>query len=133
MKPGDGDIERLSEMIAVGRKRRQKRGITYFGLKAHEVALLKSTMECAPELAGDYELRDPNHADTCDIIVVNQDSNAATSWWKSLKLQKPSTMPVFLCDSTPANDDNVYCKRPFSPSFLQAALEDVLRQTKAPG
>ena len=49
-------------MLRIGKKRREKLGITYFGLLGHEVALLKSMMERAPDLAADYELREPNQA-----------------------------------------------------------------------
>jgi len=111
-------------MISFGKKRREKLGITHFGLMGHEVAVLESTMESTPDLAAGYELREPNQADTCDIVVVNQDSQLATSWWTSLKKRNPSAVPMFLTDSKEAADDSVYCKRPFSPSFVQAAFQD---------
>jgi hypothetical protein len=113
-------------MIKAGKKRRAKLGITYFGLMGHEIAVLKSTMESTPDLTADYELRDPNQAVTCDIVVVNQDSQLATSWWKNVRKQNPSAVPMFLTDSKQASGDNAYCKRPFSPSFLKAALRNLV-------
>ena len=113
-------------MLKVGKKRTRKRGITCFGLLGHEVAVVRSTMESTPELASDYELREPNHAGTCKIVVVNQDSQLAKSWWKNYKKRHPSAVPMFLTNSKPAPDDSAYCKRPFSPSFLQAAVQDLL-------
>jgi len=112
-------------MLRVGKKRREKLGITYFGLLGHEVALLKSMMESAPDLAVDYELRDPNHAGSCGIVVVNKDIQLATSWWKNYKKRHPLAVPLFLTDSKTDPDDSAYCKRPFSPSILQAAFQDV--------
>ena len=45
--------------VASQKKRRERLCITYFGLVGYEVALLKSVMESAPDLAADYELREP--------------------------------------------------------------------------
>jgi hypothetical protein len=112
-------------MLKLWKKRPEKLGITYFGLLGHEIAVLKSTLEIAPDLAADYELREPNHAGTCDIVVVNQDSQLATSWWKNYKKRHPLTVPLFLTDSKNP-DESTYCKRPFSPSFLRAAVQDLV-------
>jgi len=116
-------------MLKLGKKRPEKLSITYFGLLGHEIAVLKSTLEIAPDLAADYELREPNQAGTCDIVVVNQDSQLATSWWKYYKKRHPSTVPLFLTDSKHP-DDSAYCKRPFSPSFLRAAMQDVVSKNR---
>ena len=116
-------------MLKFGKKRREKLGITYFGLLGHEIAVLKSTLEIAPDLAADYELRVPNQAGTCDIVMVNQDSQLATSWWRYYKKRHPSTVPLFLTDSKQP-DDSAYCKRPFSPSFLRAAVQDVVSRNR---
>ena len=110
-------------MFKIARKRREKHGITHFGLEGHEIAVLKSTMENVPDLA-DYELREPNEAGTCNIVVVNQDSQLATSWWNNFKKRHPSAVPMYLTNSK--TDDSAYCKRPFSPSFVQAAFRDFL-------
>ena len=117
-------------MIRVGKKRQEKLGITHFGLMGHEIAVLKSTMESAPDLAADYELREPNQAGTCDIVVVNQDSQLATSWWKFYKKRNPAAIPLFLTDSKETLDDRVYCKRPFSPSVLRAAVQDSVSKNR---
>ena len=117
-------------MLKVGKKRREKLGITYFGLLGHEVAVLKSTVESAPDLAADYELRDPNEAGAYDIVVVNQDSKLATSWWKNFKKRNPTAVPMFLTNSKQTPDDSAYCKRPFSPSFLQAAFQDLVSKNR---
>lgn len=111
-------------MIWIGKKRREKLGITYFGLMGHEIAVLKSTMESTPDLDADYELREPSEAATCNIVVVNQDSQLAKSWWKNFTRRNPSAVPMYLTDSKPESDDSAYCKRPFSPSFIQAAFQD---------
>ena len=113
-------------MIGILNKRQEKLGITHFGLMGHEVAVLKSAVEATPDLAADYELREPNQAGTCDIVVVNQDSNLATSWWKSHKKQNPAAIPLFLTDSKEGLGDRAYCKRPFSPSVLRAAMQDLV-------
>ena len=113
-------------MLKLGKKRREKLGITYFGLHGHEVALLKSMMESARDLAAEYEIREPNQAGTCDIVVVNRDSELATSWWKNLKKRNPAAAPMFLTNSKQSPDDTAYCKRPFSPAFLQSAFQDFL-------
>ncbi len=113
-------------MLKVGKNRREKLGITYFGLQGHEVALLKSMMDCAPDIAADYELRDPNHAGSCGVVFVNKDSQTATSWWKNYKRRHPTAVPLFLTDSKPAPDEDALCKRPFSPSFVQAAFESLV-------
>ena len=115
-------------MLRVRKKRREKLGITYFGLLGHEVALLKSMMECAPDLAADYELREPNQAGSCGIVVVNKDSQLARSWWKFYKKRHPSAVPLFLTDSKQDPDDSALCKRPFSPSFLQAAFQGLVSE-----
>jgi hypothetical protein len=104
--------------------------ITHFGLLGHEVAVLKSTMESAPDLDGDYELREPNNAGACDIVVVNQDSQVATSWWKNYKKRNPAAVPLFLTDSKESLDDGVYNKRPFSPSVLRAAVQDLVSNSR---
>ncbi len=115
-------------MLRIGKKRREKLGITYFGLLGHEVALLKKMMECSPDLASDYELREPNQAGSCGVVLVNKDSQLATSWWKNYKKRYPSAVPLFLTDSKQDADDSVLCKRPFSPSFLQAAFQDLVSE-----
>ena len=117
-------------MIWIGKKRPEKVGITYFGLMGHEIAVLKSTMEATPDLDADYELREPSEAATCNIVVVNQDSQLATSWWKNLARRNPSAVPMFLTDSKSESDDSVYCKRPFSPSFIQAAFQDFVSKNE---
>ena len=117
-------------MIRIRKKRRERLGITHFGLMGHEIAVLKSTMESTPYLAADYELREPNEAGTCDIVVVNQDSKLATSWWKYFKKRNPTAVPMFLTDSKQPPQDNAYCKRPFSPSFLQAAFQDLASKNR---
>ena len=117
-------------MISVLKKRQEKLGITHFGLMGHEIAVLKSTMESAPDLAAYYELREPNEAGTCDIVVVNQDSQLATSWWKFYKKRNPAAMPLFLTDSKETVDHRVYCKRPFSPSVLRAAVQDLVSKNR---
>lgn len=117
-------------MLRVRKKRREKLGITYFGLLGHEVALLQSMMESAPDLAVDYELRDPNKAGSCGIVVVNKDSHVATSWWKNYKKRHPSAIPLFLTDSRQDSDHSAFCKRPFSPSFLKAAFRGVISENR---
>ena len=113
-------------MIKFRKKRCEKLGITHFGLLGHEIAVLKSTVESTPDLAADYELRDPDEAGTCDIVVVNQDSKLAKSWWKFFKKRNPSAVPMFLTNTKQTPDDSAYCKRPFSPSFLHAAFQDLV-------
>ena len=115
-------------MLRIGKKRREKLGITYFGLLGHEVALLRNMMECAPDLAVDYELREPNQAGSCGVVLVNKDSQLATSWWKTYKKRYPSAVPLFLTDSKQDTDERVLCKRPFSPSFLQAAVQGLVSE-----
>ena len=117
-------------MLNVGKKRSEKLSITYFGLMGHEIAVLKSMMESTPDLAADYELREPNQASTCDIVVVNQDSQLAISWWKNNKKRNPSAVPMFLTNSRQTPDDSAYCKRPFSPSFLHAAFQDFVSKNR---
>ena len=117
-------------MLKVGKNRSEKLGITCFGLMGHEIAVLKSTMESIPDLAADYELLEPNQAGTCDIVVVNQDSQLATSWWKNFKKRNPSAVPMFVTNSKQTPDDSAYCKRPFSPSFLQAAFQDLVSKNR---
>jgi len=117
-------------VIRVGKKLHEKLGITHFGLLGHEIAVLKSTMESAPDLAADYELREPNQVGTCDIVVVNQDSQLATSWWKNYKKRNPAAVPLFLTDSKETLDDSVFCKRPFSPSVLRAAVQDLVSKNR---
>ena len=110
--------------------RREKLGITYFGLQGHEVAVLESMMQRSPDLLGeDYELRDPNHAGSCEFVFVNRDNKVATSWWKNYKKRYPSAVPLFLTDSKAANDDDALCKRPFTPSFVQTAFQGLMNQT----
>ncbi len=113
-------------MLKIRSKQRRKLGITHFGLLGHEVALIESMMERAPDLASDYELRDPNHAGTCEIVLVNKDSQLATSWWKNYKKRHPSAIPLFLTDSREDSGDDAFCKRPFSPSFLEAAFQGLV-------
>ena len=115
-------------MLSIGKKRRKKLGITYFGLLGHEVALLKSMVASAPDLAADYELREPEQADSCGIVIVNKDSKLANSWWKSHKSRHPSAVPLFLTDSKQDPGDGAFCKRPFSPSFLQAAFQGLVSE-----
>ena len=117
-------------MIMFAKKGREKLGITYFGLMGHEVAVLESTMKSTPDLAADYELREPNQAGRCDIVVVNKDSQLATSWWKNFKKRNPTAVPMFLTNSKQTPDDSAYCKRPFSPSFLQAAFQDLVSKNR---
>ena len=112
-------------MIGFGKKP-EKLGITCFGLEDHELAVLRSIMERSTDLLADYELREPMQAATCVVVVVNQDSQLATSWWKNLKKRNPSAIPMFLTNSKQATEDGAYCKRPFSPSVVQAAFEDFL-------
>jgi len=119
-------------MLKLGKKRREKLGITCFGLMDHEIAVLRSTVENAPELDADYELREPNQAGTCGIVIVNQDSQLATSWWKNFKKRHPSAVPMFVTNSRQAPDDSAYCKRPFSPSFVQAAFQDLVSRNSPP-
>lgn len=119
-------------MLKLVKKRRPKLAITYFGLLGHEIAVLKSTMASTPDLAADYELREPNQAGTCDIVVVNKDSQLATSWWNDLKKRNPSAVALFLTNSKQSPDDSAYCKRPFSPSFLQAAFQDLVSKGRSP-
>ena len=120
----------MNSIMRIGKKRREKLGITYFGLLGHEIAVLKSTMESVPDLAAEYEVRDPNEATTCDIVLVNQDSQLAASWWKNLKKRKPSAVPMFLTNAKQTPDGDAYCKRPFSPSFLQAAFKDLVSKRR---
>ena len=115
-------------MLMLGKKRREKLGITYFGLLGHEAALLKSMMESAPDLAADYELREPKQAGSCRIVVVNKDNQIATSWWRNYKKRHPLAVPLFLTDAKQDPEDSAYCKRPFSPSVLQAAFRDVVSE-----
>ena len=61
-------------------------------------------------------------------MVVNKDSQLATSWWRFYKKRHPSAVPLFLTDSKQDSDDSVLCKRPFSPSFLQAAFKGLVSE-----
>ncbi|NNF67123.1 MAG: hypothetical protein HKM98_06410 [Gammaproteobacteria bacterium] len=117
-------------MLNFGKKRTEKLGITYFGLLAHEIAVIKSTMESTPDLAAKFELREPYQAAMCHIVVVNQDSELATSWWKHVKKRNLSAVPMFVTNSKQTPGDSAYCKRPFSPSFLQAAFQDLVSNNR---
>ena len=104
-------------MLKVGKKRRERLGITYFGLMGHEIAVLKSTMESTPDLAADYELREPNEAGTCDIVVVNQDSQVATSVVENLQenrihRQYRCFSPILNIHATTAPIANARFRRP---------------------
>ena len=118
-------------MLNFGKKRAEKLGITYFGLLAHEIAVIKSTVESTPDLAAEYELREPYQAAMCHIVVVNKDSQLATSWWNHVKKRNLSAVPMFVANSKSTSGDSAYCKRPFSPSFLQAAFQDLVSKNKA--
>ena len=113
-------------MLGFMKKRPEKLGITYFGLLAHEVASLRSMMNTAANLDAEYELREPNQAGSCGIVVVNKDNRLANSWWRSYKKQHPTALPLFLTDAND-DDDDAYCKRPFSPSVIQSAFRDLVR------
>ncbi len=113
-------------MMAVERKLRDKVGITYFGLSGHEIAVLESMVRSLPDLADDFELRDPNRADNCDIVIVNKDSDLANSWWTSYKERNQSAVPLFLSDEKESADRRVRCKRPFLPSMLRTALQEIV-------
>ena len=130
MKWGHPRNQKCVLMLNVGKKRSEKLSITYFGLMGHEIAVLKSTMESTPDLAAGYELREPNQAGTCDIVVVNQDSQLAISWWKNNRKRNPSAVPMFVTNSRQTPDNSAYCKRPFSPSFLQAAFQDFIKKNQ---
>lgn len=73
-------------------------------------------MERAPDQASDYELREPNQAGACHVVLVNKDSQLAMSWWKNYKKRYPSAVPLFLTDSKQDSNKSVLCKRPFSLS-----------------
>lgn len=117
-------------MLKLAKKRAEKLSITYFGLLGHEVAVMKSTIDSTPDLAAGYELREPNQAAMCDIVMVNQDSQLATSWWKYLKKRNPSAVPMFVTNAKQTPGAGAYCKRPFSPSFLQAAFQDFVSKNR---
>ena len=121
----------MNSIVRAVKKRREKLGITYFGLQGHEVAVLKTTLASAPDLAAEYDVREPNHAGACGIVLVNKDSQVAKSWWKTYKKQHPSAVPLFLTDSKDDLEDGAFCKRPFSPSFIQAAVEGLVSETMA--
>lgn len=112
-------------MLRLARKRREKTSVTCFGLLGHEIAVLKSTMECAPNLAADFEFREPSQAGDCSIVVVNKDSQLALSWWKNYKNRHPSAVALYVTDTKQDPDQNAHCKRPFTPSFVQAAFQNV--------
>ena len=112
-------------MLKLRKNPRARLSITHFGLLRHEAALFESMMKSAPDLAADYDLHEPNQVGACDIVVVNKDSQLATSWWKTYQKTHPSAVPLFLTDSREDSDDGTYCKRPFSPSFLRAAVHEV--------
>lgn len=116
-------------MLKLARKRREKTSVTCFGLLGHEIAVLKSTMECAPNLEADYEFHEPNQADACGIVVVNKDSQLALSWWKNYEKRFPSAVPLFVTDTKLDPDQNAHCKRPFTPSFVQAAFRSLAGKT----
>ena len=128
----EGDPADMNAIVKSWKKNRERVGITYFGLLGHEIAVLTTTMESAPDLAAEYEVRDPNDAESCDIVVVNQDCKRSASWWKNLKKRNPSAVPMFLTNSKDNADGDAYCKRPFSPSFLQAAFKDLVSRVKGP-
>ena len=130
MKWGYPSERSIAPMIKIRKKRREKLGITHFGLMGHEIAVLKSTVESTPNLAADFELREPDQAVTCNIVVVNQDSKVAASWWNFFQKQNPSAVPMFLTNSKQTPDDSAYCKRPFTPSFLQAAFQDLVSKIR---
>jgi hypothetical protein len=112
-------------MLKLRKYQVEKLSVTHFGLQRHEAALFESMMKNAPDLVADYELRAPNEAGACHIVVVNKDSQLANSWWKTYKKTHPSAVPLFLTDSREDSGDSTYCKRPFSPSFLTAAVQEV--------
>ena len=116
-------------VLRIKAKHDEKLGITYFGLQGHEVALLESLIKRAEILSAQYELRDPNHAGSCNIVLVNRDSRTAKSWWKTYKKQNPTAVPLFLTDSRVDPDSSAICKRPFSPSFLEAAFQGLAAAT----
>ncbi len=118
-------------MLRIVKNRRKKLGITYFGLLGHEVALLKSMLESAPDLAADCELLEPKQAGSCDIVLVNKDNQLAKSWWKNHKKRHPMAVPLFLTDSKQDADDSTFCKRPFSPSFMQSVFQDLVSENIA--
>ena len=120
---GSGDMGLLNR---ISKKRDGKIGITHFGLVGHEVALFKSMIESGPGLSADCELREPNQSAACDIVLVNKDSELAQSWWKNYKKRNPDAIPLFLTESVHDPDNNVYCKRPFLPSRLRSALQEVV-------
>lgn len=122
----------MNSIVKIGKKRRDRLTITHFGLVAHEVALFKTMIENAPELAADCEWCEPNQAGECDIVMVNKDSQLATSWWTNYKKRHPGAVPLFLSDSKPDPDDSdsAYCKRPFSPTFLRGVVHEFVNKTK---
>ena len=99
--------------------------ITYFGLDAHEIAVLESMVRNLPDL-DDYELHAPTQGSRCDVVIINKDSKLATSWWKSYKSRNLSAEPLFLSDRPDSAGKGVYSKRPFLPSVLRSALKNIV-------
>ena len=120
----------MNSLLKIGKKRSDKLRITHFGLGPHEVALFSSLIRSDPFLAADYELVEPGEADACDILVVNKDSQLATSWWETYRKRNPGAIAMFFTDSKDETGYDAYCKRPFSPSNLRAAVQDFVSKNR---
>jgi two-component system cell cycle response regulator len=102
--------------------------LSYIGLTANEVRVLKSIFTLAPQLNEKFTLVPPQRYKEVDVFLVDADDPKIVEKWKKIQQVNSVATSLMLSNDTDLAGGDVVLQRPIRVQRLIAALDNIIQE-----
>ena len=102
--------------------------LSYLGLAANEVRVLKSIFTLAPQLSEKFNLVQPKEYKTVDVFLVDADDPEVLQQWRKIKQVNSMATGLMVSKEAESSEGDVVLQRPIRVQRLIAALDDIMKE-----
>ena len=102
--------------------------LSYLGLTANEVRVLKSIFTLAPQLSEKFTLVAPQDLAEVDVFLVDGDDPQVVEKWEKIKRSNGTATSLMLSNQAESVEGDVVLQRPIRVQRLIAALDDIIKE-----
>lgn len=103
--------------------------LSYLGLAANEVRVLKSIFTLAPQLSEKFNLVKPSEYREVDVFLVDADDSEVLNQWRKIKQVNSVATSLMVSKNAESDEGDVVLQRPIRVQRLIAALDDIMQET----
>ncbi len=102
--------------------------LSYLGLTANEVRVLKSIFTLAPQLSEKFTLVAPQDLTEIDVFLVDADDPKIVEKWEKIKHVNALATSLMLSSQGESVEGDMVLQRPIRVQRLIAALDDIIKE-----